>query len=278
MSGANFWNATNAATAIAAITTSRQCAALLSLEPQAPPIIGGAAAPRRSRSRTGAAAPSTPRPRASGRRTGPTAVGPEPATSARSAPTSSKARQRLRDPGTQRHRRLFEVVDEQLGVVQRRGAAARRRAQPFRDSSNSAASRPSPSGSASAYTSAVDRPGSSGISTTANSPGAGSGSTTSPAPDTSAGPARAATERRPPAPRPARGSPSSCPAARRRIAAASALPPPSPAATGIRLSISTRNGGRVPAPRAHRLERDADQVRPRRRRGRRPRRRRPRPR
>ena len=60
----------------------------------------------------------------------PNAVGPEPVTSASGGAGLAQRVERLADRRAQRARRRLEVVDEQLGVVERRGAGAGRLAQP----------------------------------------------------------------------------------------------------------------------------------------------------
>ena len=191
----------------------------------------------------------------------PTAVGPEPVSIACRGARAAQGVERVADLGTQRARRRLEVVDEQLRVGERRGAGAGRRAQPRRRAPRAPpASRPRPRRSASAKTSAVLSPPPPGSRTTACGTGSGSRSTRSPAPRTSAsaGPAARARRRRA-RPRSPRGPPTS-PAASRRTAAASALPPPRPAATGIRFSISIRSGGALPAALAQRGQRPRGEV------------------
>ena len=87
-----------------------------------PGIIRAAAAWRRSRSRSGAAAPPRRRSAAATSSNSPTAVGPEPVTSERAGADLVERRERLGDLGAQRDRGPLEVVDEQLGVGERRGA------------------------------------------------------------------------------------------------------------------------------------------------------------
>ena len=62
----------------------------------------------------------------------PNAVGPEPVSSASGAPASRRALERLADVRAKGARRRLEVVLEQLGVVERRGAGAGRGQQPLR--------------------------------------------------------------------------------------------------------------------------------------------------
>ena len=164
---------------------------------------------------------------------------------ARSAPTSSSAASASAICGRSEIAACSRSLTSSSRVVERRGAARRPpRAAARSSSSSSAAER----AVAERVGLRVDlgrsrRPSSSAISTTANSPGVGSGSIRSPAPaDEREARDRAATARRPRARRRARRARRPRPPASRRTAAASALPPPSPAATGIRFSISTRTG------------------------------------
>ena len=154
-------------------------------------------------------------------------------------------RERLGDLGPQRDRGRLEVVDEQLGVVERRGAGAgrlRAAAPPARRAPPALPAEPQPVGlgvdlggrrarrrRGSARPRARPAPAAARPARrrppTSASAGSSCEGTSAPSPAASSG------ERR----RPRR-------AASRSTAAASALPPPSPAATGIRFSISTRSG------------------------------------
>ena len=198
-----------------------------------------------------------------GRSKRPKAVGPEPVISGRRR-ARPPAAPRVASPISGRSERAAgsRSLRSSFGVVERAGAGPGRLPQALRrDRPAPPASRPRPSRSASAKTSAVERPSRPGSRTTACAPGSGSRSTISPAPRTrakrrlAAGRGRRRRSRR----RRRRATSTSSPASR-RTAAASALPPPSPAATGIRFSISTRSGRTVPTALAQRRQGPGRQV------------------
>ena len=246
MSGAKCWKATKPSTITATITPSRTRLALL--VPRSCTREGRLSEALRRRD---------DRVRVAGRQrrargVGGDQVGEQPDRGRTRAADQGAARRRPRRARpaprrsrAQRDRRLLEVVDEQLGVVERRRAGGRGLAQPRRRagraprrSGRARASRPRrrprPSRARRRRRSARPR--------TRPAPAAARPSPPRRRPARTAG--RAARARRRPSPAAIRGRSSSSPAASRRTAAASALPPPSPAATGIRLSISTRSGGR----------------------------------
>ena len=189
----------------------------------------------------------------------PITVGPEPHTSACRCPP--RARRPAPSPISGRSDTAagLQVVDHQL--TRRTPADGANAASSSARNRSSSSSRPAqgPSRSASRYTSAVESPNGCGTTTTARARRAGSGVTSSPAPDTEctardrAGWARRTQAGGDLAPPSARSTGAEARRGTEQRAAASAEPPPMPAATGIRLSISTRSGGAPhPAPLAQR--------------------------
>ena len=199
----------------------------------------------------------------------PKQVGPEPLTAAPSAPSAAEAPERRRQLWPQRERRRLEVVLEpgsELGGRRRRErrGAARDRARRERRRAGRARRRRRPSR-------APRRP----ARAPRRAAGARSARRCSPTPCTSAWrgsswlgtsePRSAASSR---SSSPSSGPPASS-LATRSTAAASALPPPSPAATGMRLSIVSCAAAGAGHPRAAEVrQRPGREVVARRRRGR----------
>ena len=184
------------------------------------------------------------------------------------APRPRERLERRVDLGPQRDRRGLQVVDEVLGIVQRRGALDDGVAELAPDHLELGLAPVL----AEAVGLGVDLGGRQarvwGISTTPWAAGGGIGSTTSPAPETRQGRGWSCEGTSAPDRGREARSPSISPRARRSTAAASALPPPSPAATGTCLAISTRSGGDSQPASRRRARRLLDQVRARRSRGR----------
>ena len=159
-------------------------------------------------------------------------------------PGGAERLERVAEVGSQRERGGLEVVDEQVGIVERRGAGAGRLAQARgeRVDLRGVAAEPEPVGLGEDGGGAEAAPA--GSRTAACSAGSGSGSTRSPTPRTKARAGRSCEGTSAPSCSASSGRSAISPAARRRTAAASPLPPPRPAATGTFFSISIRSGSR----------------------------------
>ena len=183
----------------------------------------------------------------------PTAVGPLPVSIACPAPAAAQGVEGVADLGANRARRRLEVVDEQVRVGERRGAGAGRRAEPAGDllelrrvaaeaeavglGEDPRRAQPSPAGRQDDARAGRGRAGARPAPRRrARARARGTSCEGTSAPSSAASSSRSPTS----------------PAASRRTAAASALPPPSPAAIGIRFSISIRSGGPAQPLRAQR--------------------------
>ena len=206
-----------------------------------PPRGAPRAAARRPRARV------HPRPRP---RTGRSAVGPEPHTIASSAPARRDRAERLARARRQRQRRRLQIVDDQLARKRRRRAGARRAASQLPPSAPAQAGRPRGTRRRSKAETAAGAPAGRRAAAPARfcepRPRAGA----EPRARHAAGWARRRQARRRSAAAGAGPASGARRGASRSIAAASAEPPPIPAATGIRLVIVHPHRGRLPAGRA----------------------------